>query len=452
MAYDLVVVGAGPGGFAAALEASQCGATVAVVERGSWGGTCSHWGCIPTKALLASSKRYTEATKLKRMGVSAAETAFNFPAMKRHQNQMVRISAAGIQQQLKAAQVAKVEGEGIILSPGEVEVTGSDDKKERIKTRNILIAWGSKPALLPEIEFSDRILSSRTFLAMDTLPGSVVIVGGGAIGVEFATFLAELGAEVTLLELMEQILPTEEKEAAEFLEKELRKLGIEIFTSVSVEAITENDEGVYVKAMNGGEVLEREAEYALICVGRQPYLRTEELERLSIGYDRKGIQVDGRLATTVDTIFAVGDVTGGILLAHRAMAQGRACARALFGDESIPYTDDAVPAVVYTHPGVARVGLTEENARAEGLDVTVRKSEYGYNLTARTEMMGTGFVKTLFSDTTLVGATIVGERAGELIAPVSLAVANRMTVSDLRKWVIPHPTLSELLFIIGDSH
>ena len=445
MEHDLIVVGAGPGGHAAALEASQAGASVVIVDRGSWGGTCTHWGCIPTKALLASSRKFAELKKLKRLGITVSNPSFDFSVMKRHQQQMVRVSALGVRKFLEESGVEIKEGEGTILAPGEVEIVAADGGEDRIKARTIVIAWGSETAMLPGVEKSDRILDSKDVLAMNTLPSSIIIVGGGAIGVEFATFMAECGVNVTIVELMDQILPYEEPEAAMFLKNELGKLGITIHTSTKMESLTEVDGAVYLKAQSEEGSTELVADHALICVGRKPVLRTDELDRLSIRYDQKGISVDHRLMTNVKNIYAVGDVTGGILLAHRAMAQGHAVANNLFGDRSISYSDEFIPVVAYTHPNIARVGLTERSAREQGLNIEIRSVEYGGNIMARTELMGNGFVKTIFSDDRIVGATIAGDEASELIAPMSLTVANQMGIKELKSWVIPHPSLSELL-------
>jgi dihydrolipoamide dehydrogenase len=381
------------------------------------------------------------------MGISTNGISADFHGMKRHQNQMVKVSSSGVRKTLEDAGVERKEGEGFILSPDEVEVVSSDDTKDHLKTKNIVIAWGSEPAVIPGIEISGRILNSRDFLALRKLPGSAIVVGGGAIGVEFATFMAELGVKVTIVELMNQILPAEEKDAAQLLTGELKKIGIDIYTSASMKSLTDTGDGVMLKLTHENQTQEIVAENALICAGRSPLLRNQELDRLSIQYDRKGIVADDCQMTNIKHVFAVGDVTGGILLAHRAMAQGRAVASNLFGDGSVKYREEIIPSVIYTHPNVARVGLTEEKALEQGLKIEVNKVEYGGNIIARTELMGKGFVKTLFSDGRLVGVTIAGDKASELIAPMSMAVANEMGKRELRNWIIPHPTLSELLCV-----
>ncbi len=445
MDYDLIVIGAGPGGHAAALKAANLGRKVLIIENGDWGGTCTHRGCIPTKALLACSRRYQELKTWKRLGVSAENTAFDFGTVRRHQAQMVKVSALGVRKSLQDLGVDCADGEAAILAPGDVAVTLPTGATERKSGNNIVISWGSEVTPLPSVPFSRRVISSDTLLQMETLPASLIVIGGGAIGVEFATFLAEIGVKVTLIELMAHILPYEDEDVADLLTGELKKKGIDIHTAASVLEVVEADENVALRASRGDQSLQVAAECVLVSTGRRPRLRRAELDRLGIVYSDRGIVVDSSLQTSVPGIFAVGDVTGGMLLAHRAAAQGRTVSRFLFADPAAQHSDDAVPAVVYSHPPVSRVGLTEEKARQLGLDIVVRKKEYGTNIIARTELMGNGFIKTLFHKDCLVGAVIVGEQAPDLITALSLAIASGMTDRDLSSWIIPHPTLSELL-------
>jgi len=443
--YDLIVIGAGPGGYRAAIDAARLGAHVAIVDKGSWGGTCTHWGCVPTKALLACSRKYAEIRKFRRMGISVSEAVLDFGIMKRHQQQMVRIAALGIRKTLETAGVRLREGKAVMLSPSEVEIIAASGTTDRLRARHILIAWGAESAMPSGIERSVRILDSTDFLALNRLPASVVIIGGGAIGVEFATFLAECGVGVTLVEVMEQLLPFEESDAAELLKTELQKTGTDVLTSARVTSLSDTDSGVRLKVCHRDAEKVVDADYALVCTGRKPFLRIGELDKLSVRYDQRGIMINEHLMTNVDNIYAVGDVTGGVLLAHRAMIQGRALAHRLFGEDTMGCDDDLIPTVVYSHPNVARVGLTEKEARKRGLNIEVRKTDYGSNIIARTELMGNGFIKTIFSDNTLVGVTIAGDEAGELIASMGMAVAHRMSARDLQQWVLPHPTLSEIL-------
>ena len=443
--YNLVVIGAGPGGHAAAEHAARLGAKAAIIEKSQWGGTCSNRGCIPTKALLACSKQYANLKKLKRLGISLGEFSFDYTAMKRHQRQMVTTSALGAQKSLKDVGVSLISGEGKIIVPQEVEWISPEGSAHCLIADNIIIAWGSEPLLPPHIKPSCRILTSDGFLALETLPASVIIIGGSVIGVEFATFLAELGVQVILVELLDRILPNEDEEAADSLRHELTRLGVAIHTSACVETIEETSEGVRLKATQNGKGLEWTAGFALICTGRKPLLRADELDQCGIEYNQGGIIVNENQMTNKEGIYAIGDVTGGIMLAHRAIQQGISVASYLYGDRSITYSEEAVPSVIYTHPGIARVGLTEKQAAERGLKVETRRVEYAANIMARTDLKGTGFMKAIFCEDRLIGVTIAGDDAGELIASMSLAVANGMEKKELKKWIIPHPTLSEIL-------
>jgi dihydrolipoamide dehydrogenase len=446
--FDLVVIGAGPGGHAAAEAAAHLGARVAIVERGAWGGTCTNIGCIPTKALLVCSKQYAHLGKLKRLGVNiGGETTFDYKAMKRHQESQVRISNLGVQKSLQQVGVTLVEGDGIVKSQSLVEVVGKDGEKQSLATKYILIAWGSEPFVFPGIVLSDQIMTSDGILTLNELPQSIAIIGGGVIGVEFATFLAELGVKVTIVELLDQIVPYEEEEAATFLRQELEKLGIQIHTSTKMEKMVEQEDKVVLTVTSQTGQQEIEVEKAAVCVGRKPVMDKVQLDAVGIEYG-KAITVDNQQETNIPGIFAIGDVTGGMMLAHRASQQGRALADRLFGKGEICYREDIIPSVTYTHPPVARVGLIEREAHKQGLTVEVKRAEFGANALARAELAGQGFVKLLFADGILIGATIVGEEASELIAALGLAIENKSTIGDMRSWVLPHPTLSE---VIGDA-
>jgi len=441
--YDLVVVGSGPGGHAVAEHSALLGAKVAVVEKKDWGGVCTNEGCIPTKALLACSNAFSELRKVKRLGIQA-QGSFDFAAVKRHQSQIVRVSSLGVQKSLQEAGVRLIKGNGRILSPSEVKVE-SGGQDVLLMTKNIVIAWGSVPFFPPGILPSGRILSSGEFLAMDRLPGSVLILGGGGIGLEFASFLSGLGCRVSIIELMDQILPYEDEDAARFIRKELEKTGIDIVTSARAERVTDTGDCVRIEISRGGESRLLEAELALICSGRKPALNGKELSDLGIDFSERGIRVDARQQTGIEGIYAVGDATGPPLLAHRAAQQGKALASALFGDGSVYYEERYVPSVSYTRPGLARVGMTEKAARSSGIRFEVKRSDFGSNILARAELKGGGFFKALYSEDRLIGAAVVCEGAAELIAGMGLALAAGLGHSDLKKWIIAHPTLSEIL-------
>jgi dihydrolipoamide dehydrogenase len=442
--YDLIVIGGGPGGLAAAELVAAKKKSVLIIEKDGWGGTCTHRGCIPTKALLTCSKFYADLKKLKRVGINIAEISIDFSAIKKHQQQIVKVSALGAQKVLTDAKVETKLGTGEIISPREVRFTDSSGKSEAFFTQNIIIAWGSQPQMLPGINPSDRVLTSDGILNLNLLPPRIIIVGGSFIGVEFATFFAELGVKVNLVELLEQILPNEDHEAVDLLRQELIRLGINIHTSTKLESLKDTDSGVVVQAQKNGEQLELNADYALLCTGRKPLLNTEELDNLGIEYTKGGIKIDKDMMTNMAGIYAVGDVTGGMMLAHRATQQAKVAAGHICGDGTFNYNENFIPSVVYSHPQIARVGLMQKQAEAEGLSVAVVKSSYSANIIARAELMGQGFVKAIFHQDKLIGATIVGDHAAELITPLALAVSNGLTKKQLRSWVIPHPTLSEI--------
>ena len=442
--YDLIIIGGGPGGLAAAELVTAKKKRVLIIEKDGWGGTCTHHGCIPTKALLSCSKYYADLKKLKRLGINIMDASVDFSTIKKHQQQIVKVSALGAQKILTDAGVETKQGTGEIISSSEVRFTDSSGKNEIFSTQNIIIAWGSVPQVLPEINLSDHVLTSDGILNLNLLPASIVIVGGSFIGVEFATFFAELGVKVNLVELLEQILPNEDQETVDLLRQDLIRLGINIHTSTKLESLKDTDSGVVVQAKKNGEQLELNADCALLCTGRKPLLHSKELDELGIEYTKAGIKIDKNMMTNVAGIYAVGDVTGGMMLAHRATQQAKVAAGHICGDGTLNYNEKFIPSVVYSHPQIARVGLMQKQAEAEGLSVEVVKSSYSANIIARAELMGQGFVKAIFHQDKLIGATIVGDHAAELITPLALAVSNGLTKKQLRSWVIPHPTLSEI--------
>jgi dihydrolipoamide dehydrogenase len=442
--YDLIVIGGGPGGLTAAEVAAAKKKRVLIIEKEGWGGTCTHRGCIPTKALLSCSKYYADLKKLKRMGINITDASIDFPAIKKHQQQIVKVSALGAQKVLIEAGVEIKQGTGEIISPQEVRFTDSSGKSETFFAQNIIIAWGSVPQVLPGINLSERVMTSDGILNLSFLPSSIIIVGGSVIGVEFATFFVELGAKVTIVEILDRIIPLEDQECADLLRQDLIRMGVAINTSTKLESLRDAGSSIVMIAQKDGKQLEISADYALLCTGRKPLLNTEELDKLGIEYTKAGIRVDSKMMTNVAGIYAVGDVTGGMMLAHRAAQQAKIAAGHVCGDGDFIYNENVIPSVVYSHPQTARVGYTQKRAEEEGLPIEVIKSQYSANIIARAELMGQGFVKAIFHQDKIIGATIVGEDAADLIAPLALAVSNDLTRKQLRNWVIAHPTLSEI--------
>ncbi len=449
--YDLIVIGGGPGGLAAARTAAAKKKRVLIIEKDGWGGTCTHRGCIPTKALLTCSKFYTDLKKLKRVGINITDAAVDFVAMKKHRDQMVKIAALGAQKVLTDAQAEMKTGTGEILSPHEVQYTDASGKSQVLKTKHILIAWGSRPQILPDIPAATRILTSDDILGMTELPSSMIIVGGSFIGVEYATVFSELGVKVILVELLDRILPQEDEEAAGFLHQELTRQGIAIHTSTRLINLKESEGGVVMHVRKNGEIMEMRVGCVLLCMGRKPLLHEDQLNRLGIAYDQGGIKVDSKMMTSVPGVYAAGDVTGGMMLAHRADLQGKVAVESMFGGNDHTYNEKDIPSVVYSHPQIARVGLTESRAGQEGLDVEVVKSSYSANIIARAELLAQGFVKAVFHQGKIIGAVVVGDHAAELLAPLALAVSSGLTKHQLKSWVLPHPTLGEILAPLIDG-
>ena len=447
--YDLIIIGGGPGGLAAGAFAAAKGKRVLVIEKDGWGGTCTHRGCIPTKALLSCSKHFADLKKLKRMGINIKEASVDFAAIKKHQQQIVKVSDLGAQKMLTDAGAEIRQGFGEIISPSEVRFTDSSAKNEIFPARNIMIAWGSAPQVLPGITLSERVMTSDGILNLHTLPSSIIIVGGSVIGVEFATFFVELGAKVTIVEMLDSLLPLEDEECAELLRQELNRLGVVIHTSTSLERLQDTGSSVRMTAQKDGKPMEMSADCALLCTGRKPFFNAEELKKLGIQYSPSGIAVDANMMTNIEGIYAVGDVTGGMMLAHRAMHQARFAAGRICGENDLIYNENVIPSVVYSHPQIARVGCTQKRAEDEGISVEIIRSPYSANIIARADLMGQGFVKAIFHQDKLIGATIVGEDAAELIAPLTLAVCAAMTRKQLRSWVLPHPTLTEILAFLS---
>jgi dihydrolipoamide dehydrogenase len=383
------------------------------------------------------------------MGINITDSSVDFSSVKKHQQQIVKVSALGAQKVLTEASVEIKQGLGEILSPNEVRFTDSSGKSEIFSAQNIIFAWGSVPQVLPGISLSERIMTSDGILNLNTLPSSIIIVGGSVIGVEFATFFAELGAKVTIVEILDRIIPLEDQECADLLKQELTRMGVVINTSTKMESLKDTGSSVVIQAQKDGKQLEINADYALLCTGRKPLLNTEELEKLGIEYTKAGIKVDKNMMTNVAGIYAVGDVTGGMMLAHRAAQQAKMAAGHICGDSDFSYNENFIPSVVYSHPQIARVGYTQKRAEDEGLSIEIVKSQYSANIIARAELMGQGFVKAIFHQDKLIGATIVGEDAADLIAPLAMAVSNEMTKKQLKSWVLPHPSLSEIFAALG---
>lgn len=435
--YDLVVIGAGPGGYVAAIRAAQRGGKVCVIEKDRVGGICLNQGCIPTKALISCLHVLSGIKEASVFGIEVAHYSVNFRRMVDRSREIVQRLRGGIEYLFKQRKITLLKGAGKVIEPTAVEVDG-----QRVGAKHIIIATGSSPKTLPFLEFDNaRFLSSDDILTMDEVPSRLLIVGGGVMGCEFSSIFSQLGSQVTIVELMPQILPAEDEEIAKKLEVHLKKKKIEIFTATTIEKIKREEKKLSVELSNGKKV---EPEKILICVGRTLNSRGLGLEELGIEMEGESIRVNDHLQTNIPTIFAVGDVVGGFLLAHIASYEGTVAAENIFGqDKTTDYR--VVPHCIFTDPEIATVGMSEEGAREAGFEVRIGK--FPFTAAGKAHAMGEteGFVKIVADATTdeVLGGQIIGHHASDLIAEVALAMKLRAKVSDIADTIHGHPTLAE---------
>jgi dihydrolipoamide dehydrogenase len=440
--YDLLVIGAGPGGYVAAIRAAQLGLKVGVVEKEkALGGTCLRVGCIPSKALLETSERIYEVKK-GLLGAKVQGLELDLKGLLAHKDKVVQANTQGIEFLFKKNGITRHQGTARFLSPGKVLV---QETGEELSARHILIATGSAPLIPPwaEVDY-ERVVTSTEALSFPEVPGRLIVVGGGVIGLELGVVWHRLGAEVVVLEYMDRILPTMDQELSRAAEKVFKKQGLEIRTGVRVTAVRPQGRGARVE-LAGGEVLE--ADRVLLAVGRRPYTEGLALEKAGLTTDEKGrIPVDEHLRTPVPHIYAIGDVIRGPMLAHKASEEGVAAVEHMVkGYGHVDYL--AIPSVVYTHPEVAGVGYTEEELKERGIPYKVGK--FPYSASGRARAMGEteGFVKVLAHAQTdrILGVHGIGARVGDILAEAALAIFFKASAEDVGRAPHAHPSLSEIL-------
>ncbi|MBI1272880.1 MAG: dihydrolipoyl dehydrogenase [Alphaproteobacteria bacterium] len=447
--FDLVVIGAGPGGYVAAIRAAQLGMKVACVEaRKALGGTCLNVGCIPSKALLTSSEKYVETkSHLAVHGVKVGDVSLDLTAMMAHKNKVVKDNTQGIDFLFKKNKVARFTGKGRILSANTVMVEG-EAGKETLTTKNILIASGSESTPLKGITVDEkRIVTSTGALELESVPKSMVVIGGGVIGLELGSVWQRLGAEVTVIEFLDRILPTNDGEVSKNMQRILGKQGMKFKLGTKVTAAKANDKGVdlTLEPAAGGASESMQAEIVLLCIGRRPYTDGLGLDAVGVELDERGrIKTGKKFQTSVPGIYAIGDAIAGPMLAHKAEDEGVVCAEMLAGQH--PHINyDAIPGVVYTWPEVASVGKTEEELKKEGVQYKAGKFPFTANGRARAMADTEGFVKILADARTdkLLGAHIVGPDAGTMIAELAMAIEFGASAEDVARTCHAHPTLNE---------
>lgn len=445
--YQLLVIGAGPGGYIAALRAAKLGLKTAVVENREVGGTCLNRGCIPTKSLLHSAEVLKSARSGEKFGVTSDILSFSFSAMHERKNEVIEKLRAGILQQFKAAKVELLRGTGTLLREGCVRVDGPDGTRE-YSADSVLLATGSVPARppIPGLDLPNVVTSDELLGGKDGLLGSLVIIGGGVIGVELASFYAELGTKVTIVEALERILPTMDREISQSAAMLLKKRGIEIHTGCRVEHIAIENDALAVHYTEKDTAAKVSAERVLCAIGRRPYTEGLLGPDISLETERGRIVVNERFETSVPNVYAVGDVSSKIQLAHTASAQGTAVAETLAG--KTPLCDlSCVPACIYMNPEIACVGLTADDAKAQGRAVKTGKCLMSAN--GRTVILDgeRGFIKLVADAETgvILGAQLMCERATDIIGELVCAVVNGLTADQLKRAIRPHPTFGEAL-------
>ena len=443
--YQLIVIGAGPGGYEAALAASKLGLRTAVIEKRDLGGTCLNRGCIPTKALLHASETYRQALSSDGMGIHAQNVGINLTELYQYKNQTVEKLRNGVQMLLKAARVDVIQGRATINKDSSVTVEGPG--AGTYTADNILIATGSEPSRppIPGLDNEGVLTSDELLEKLDKLPESIVIIGGGVIGVEFATFFNDLGCSVTVIEAMDRLLPLMDRELGQGLAVQLKKRGVNVFTSAKVSSVSRTDRLTVAFTQKEKENTV-EGEIVLCAIGRRPYTDGLFAPELGIDMDGRRIMVDGSFRTSVEGIYAIGDVSSKIQLAHVATAQGIACVKAIAGKQD--ETDlSIVPSCVYTRPEIASVGMTEEEAKAAQIPVKTAKVTMFSNARTIIANGDRGFMKLVMNaeTNTLIGAQLMCERASDIIGELSQAIAGKKTPHDLLKAMRPHPTFEEAL-------
>jgi dihydrolipoamide dehydrogenase len=438
--YDLVILGSGPGGYVAAIRASQLGLKTAIVEREKLGGICLNWGCIPTKALLRTSEINHYLTHASAYGLSAEKVSFDLAKIVERSRKVANQLNAGVKGLMKKNKVTVVEGEGKLTGKGRLQV---GDKE--LQAKHIIVATGARARDLPFAKADGtRIWTYRHAMVPKEMPTKLLVIGSGAIGVEFASFYSDMGAEVTIVEMLDRILPVEDEEVSAFMHKALAKQGMKIHVSSGVDRLEAGPDGVKA-TLKGGAV--EQFSHAIVAIGIVPNSENIGLEALGVKQERGHIVVDGYGRTNVEGICAIGDVTGPPWLAHKASHEGVVCVEAIAGKNPHPFETWNIPGCTYSRPQVASVGLTEAKAKEEGREVKVGKFPFIGNGKAIALGEAEGFIKTVFDSKTgeLLGAHMVGAEVTELIQGYAIARQLETTEEDLMHTVFPHPTLSEMM-------
>lgn len=448
--FDLVVIGGGVAGYISAIRASQLGMKAAIVEnRGTLGGTCLNVGCIPSKALLQSSENYHAAAhKFKDHGIKFDKVSFDLDTMMKRKAGIVSKLTGGVEFLMKKNKIVYFKGTGSFADKNTVNVKLSEGGEEVLKTKNTIIATGSEPIELPMAKFDEKnVLSSTGALSLEKVPKHLVVVGGGVIGLEMGSVWARLGAKVSVVEFADTILPMMDKDVIRTMKKVLEKEGLEFHEKTKFTELKGKGDDLTVVAEKDGQKIEIKCDKVLVAVGRRAFTKNLGLEKIGLATDKAGkIKVNDHFETEVKGVFAIGDVIDGPMLAHKAEEEGVACAEFMAGKAGhVNYR--AIPNIVYTWPEVAAVGITEQEAQAQGIEVNIGKSTFAPNARAMCHGETEGFVKLIADKKTdkLLGAHIVGPSASELISELVIGFEYTASAEDIARSVHGHPTLSEVI-------
>ncbi len=449
MDYDLIIIGSGPGGYVAAIRASQLKMKVAVVERAELGGICLNWGCIPTKSLLKSAQVFDYLTHASDYGITiSGEVKPDFNAIITRSRSVASGMSKGVQFLFKKNNIEHLKGFGRLAGNNNVEVQDKDGTRKNYTAQNIIIATGARSKELPNLkQDGKKIIGYREAMSLEKQPESMVVVGSGAIGSEFANFYQSLGTNVTLVEFLPRIVPVEDEEVSKQLEKSFKKIKMKVMTDSSVESVDTSKEKclVTIKTPKGQEIVE--AEIVLSAVGITTNIEDIGLEKAGVKTDKGKVVVDEYYRTSVPGIFAIGDIVHGPALAHVASAEGILCVEKIAGIEVEPLDYNNIPGCTYTNPEIASCGLTEAAAREAGYDIKVGKFPYTASGKASASGAKDGFVKLIFDAAygELLGAHMIGANVTEMIAEIVLARKLETTAHEIMKAVHPHPTMSEAI-------
>ena len=449
--FDVVIIGSGPGGYVAAIRAGQLGLKTALVEKDKkLGGPCLHRGCIPTKALLWTAELYSHIQHAATFGINLQNPSVDWGQALKHKQKVVDKGAAGIGFLMKKNKVTVFEGYGRIAGKGKVEVTGADGKKQELATKNIVLATGSVPKSLPNVVVDHKkVLNSDSILTWPSVPKSLLVLGAGAVGTEFASIFAHVGSEVTLIEYMPRVLPIEDEDISKELEKQLKRRKINLMTGTKLEKVEATATGVKVTATGpDGKQTTIEGELLLSAVGRAPVTEDIGLKHTNIKLTKNGqIEIDAQCKTTEPNVYAIGDITPHPMLAHCASAQGILAVEHIAGKNPQPINYDRIPNATYCYPEVASVGLTEKKAKEKGYDVKTGTFPFSAITKASISDSAIGLVKIVSEKKydEVLGVHLVGPHATELLAEACVALKLESTTEEIANTIHAHPTLSEIM-------